>query len=148
MVKKLLIDTNILLDAAIASRAEWAAATILLEEIAYGRAEGYLAASSLKDVYYVLTKYCDEASARKFISALTDLCEIVAVDASVCKIAMTSNEPDYEDGVIRACAESLPVDFIISRDKKAFKHSTIRRLSAQDFLDIFSDVEKIDFDLD
>lgn len=148
MGKKLLIDTNILLDAAISSRPGWAAATLLLEEIAYGETKGYIAASSLKGVYYVLTKCCDEASARKFISALSDLCEIVAVDSSICKIATTSNEPDYEDGIIRACAESLPVDFIISRDEKAFKRSAVRRLSAQDFLDIFLDVEKIDIDFD
>lgn len=142
MSKKLLLDTNILLDMGISQRPEWAAATILLDEIVYGKAEGFIAASSLKDVYYILSKYTDEPKARKFVLALLDLFTPVAVGASICRIAALSDEPDFEDGLIRACAENVPVDFVISRDKTAFKHSSIKRLSAREYVDLFCDVEE------
>ncbi|WP_165046264.1 PIN domain-containing protein [Adlercreutzia sp. ZJ138] len=143
MSRKLLVDTNILLDAAMGERPGWAAATMLIDEITYEDVHGYVCAGSLKDVYYVLTKYADEKAAREFIVALMDLFEVVAIDYALCHIAATSDEPDFEDGLIRACAESVPVDFIISRDEKAFKRSPIKRLSAQDYLDLFCEVDEV-----
>ena len=143
MSKALLLDTNILLDAAMGERPGWAAATLLRDEIAYGGATGYVSASSLKDVYYVLTKYANESAACAYVEAALDAFTILGVDEGICRLALRSNEPGFEDGLIRACAESVPVDFIISRDEKAFRKSTIRRLSAQDYLDLFCEVKEV-----
>ena len=144
MPRKALVDTNILLDAAMSERPGWAAATLLMDEFAFGAAEGYVAASSLKDVYYVLSKYASEPDARAFIIAVMDLFKIGAVDEALCRMSALSDEPDYEDGLIRACAERIPVDCIISRDERVFLTSPIRRLSAQEYLDLFCEVETID----
>lgn len=146
MSRKLFVDTNVLLDAAMGERPGWAAAVLLMDEFAYAGTKGYISASSLKDVYCILTKYSDEASAREFVIAAMNLFEVVAVDSTVCRVAALSNEPDFEDGIVRACAESVPVDFIISRDEKAFAKSPIKRLSAQDYLDIFCDVQEVGLD--
>ncbi len=144
MRKKLLVDTNILLDAAMKERDGWVAATLLMDEFAYKEATGYVSALSLKDVYYVITKYADEPSAREFVIAVMDLFEIVGVDNALCRLAALSDEPDFEDGIVRACAESVPVDFIISRDEAAFKRSAIKRLSAQEYIDLFCDIETVE----
>lgn len=125
-------------------RPGWAAATLFMDEFVYGKAVGYVSSLSLKDVYYVLCKYADESSAREFVLAVMDLFEIVAVDEATCRMAARSNEPDFEDGLVRACAESVPVDFIISRDEGAFAKSPLKRLSAQDYLDLFCEVEEVE----
>lgn len=143
MRRRLFVDTNILLDAAMSERPCWSAATLLMDEFAYGEAEGYVSALSLKDVYYVLTKYADEEAAREFVCAAMDLFGVVGVDASICHTAAVSDEPDFEDGLIRACAESVPVDFIISRDEGTFARSPLKRLSAQDYLDFFCKPEEV-----
>lgn len=144
MSRKLLVDTNILLDAAMAERAGWTAATLLVDEFAYGEAKGCVSALSLKDVYYVLGKYAGEAMSREFVRAVADLLEVLPVDAATCREAIGSDEPDFEDGLIRACAEKAGVDFIISRDEKAFKSSPVKRLSAQDYLNLFCAAEEIE----
>lgn len=146
MSRKLLVDTNVLLDAAMSEREGWAAAVLLMDEFAYEEAIGYVSALSLKDVYYVLTKYAGEQQAREFVRAIIDLFEIVAVDGVACRIAAFSDEPDFEDGLIRACAENVPVDFIISRDEAAFARSSIKRLSAKEYLDLFCVVEETSLD--
>ena len=143
MNNKLFFDTNILLDAAMSTRPGWAAATLILDEIAFSHAQGFIASTSLKDVYYILSKYADEPSARRFVLALLDAFEVIPVDAALCRIAATSNEPDFENGIIRACAESVPVNFIISRDEKAFHKSPIKHLSASDYVDLFCDIEAV-----
>ena len=145
MNHKLFIDTNILLDMAMNSRPGWSAATLLLDEIAFSHAQGYIASTSLKDVYYILAKYSDESSARQCVVSYLDLFEIVSIGGSLCRIAATSNEPDFEDGIIRACAESVPVNYIISRDEGAFVKSPLKRLSAADYVNLFCDVETISF---
>lgn len=143
-MNKLLLDTNILLDAAIGERPGWLAATLLLDEIAYGSAKGYVSALSLKDVYYVLTKYAGEPAAREYVDAALAVFSVIGVEGGTCRLAITSNEPDFEDGIIRICAESMPVDFIISRDEAAFQKSHIKRLSAQDYVDLFCEVEELE----
>jgi predicted nucleic acid-binding protein len=132
MPKKLFLDTNILLDMAMSERPEHASALNLLDACVCASCRGFVSATSLKDVYYVLTKYAGESNVRKFILALMDVFEVVAVDAVVCKIAACSDEPDFEDGIIRTLAEQQNVDFIISRDEAAFKKSGIKRVSASD----------------
>jgi predicted nucleic acid-binding protein len=145
MTTKLLLDTNILLDAAMSERPDWAYAVMLLQEFAYGRAEGFVAATSLKDVYYVLTKYSNEKEARKYILDAMELLNVISVDAATCQLAARSNEPDFEDGIVRACAENAQVDIIISRDEAAFKKSKVRRLSAKEYVDLFCDVVEVEF---
>lgn len=144
MNRKLLVDTNIFLDVAIDAREEHVPGLLLWDEFLYGEIEGYVAATSLKDVYYVLGKYEGESRSRDFIEAILKIFQVVPVDALVCKTAIRSNEPDFEDGIVRECAESIPVDFIISRDKSAFGRSYIKCLTAQEYLDFFCDIEEIE----
>lgn len=143
MKASVLIDTNIILDAAMCERDGWSAATLLLDEISYGKLEACVASTSLKDVYYILSKYGGEPFAREYTKAALDAFDLASVDEEICRIAVGSNEPDFEDGIIRACAEHKEVDFIISRDTEAFKASAIKRLSPQDYIDLFCEVEEI-----
>lgn len=119
---------------------------MLLDEIAYGNLEGFIAATTLKDAYFVLGKYAGESEAREFVLAALDAFSVIGVDDSLCRMAARSNEPDFEDGIIRACAEQEGVDFIISRDEKAFLKSSIKRLSARDYVDLFCEYEELELD--
>lgn len=145
MSKKLLVDTNVLLDSAMSERPGCGYAVLLMDEFAYAKAQGFISSLSLKDVYYILLKYADEESARKFVLSALDLFEMVPVDSTVCRLAALSDEPDFEDGIVRICAERIGADFIISRDEHAFERSTIKRMSAQEYLEIFGGVGQIEF---
>ena len=55
--QKLLIDTNIILDA-LMNRAPWAkAAEDIILAVAEDKAEGYITASSFTDIHYLLRKH-------------------------------------------------------------------------------------------
>ena len=143
MSRSALIDTNILLDACMSERPDWAYAVMLLDEIAFGKLDGYICSTSLKDGYYVLTKYAGKQVATEFVQAALDSFTVLSVDETACRIAIRSNEPDFEDGIIRACAEQAQVDFIISRDEKAFLKSPVRRLTAREYADLFCEVHNV-----
>lgn len=47
-------------------------------------------------------------------------------------------EPDFEDGLVRAAAELNDVDFILTRDARAFKRSRVRAVTCAEYLEIFA----------
>ena len=55
----------------------------------------------------------------------------------MCKIAANSNEPDFEDALVRATAEHINANLILTRNAKAYEHSTVRAISPQQFVDLF-----------
>jgi predicted nucleic acid-binding protein len=135
---KLLIDTNILLDSIVPGRPEHEQAVQLLTWCNGSGDRGYASATSFKDVYYIATKIHGEPWARNAVRQLMGLLAIAPVDAEVLDEAIRSNEPDFEDGIVRACAELNGADFIITRDTAAFTKSKVRAVSASEYLEIAS----------
>ena len=60
--------------------------------------------------------------------------EVTELTLEILDAALASDEPDFEDGLVRATAEALGVDVIVSRDARAFVGSSIRRCSAVELL--------------
>lgn len=97
---------------------------------------GLATSGPLKDVYYILARGGREAKAREAISLLTDLLVVAPVGAEECELALHEGEPDFEDGLVRACAELNDVDFILTRDARAFKRSSVRSVTCAEYLEI------------
>lgn len=135
---RLLIDTNILLDSLDEKRPACAEARQLLDRCNGWGEFGMMCSLSIKDVYYISTRLHGEAWARQAVRSLMGLLVIAPVSAEECDMALNSNEPDFENGLIRACAELNGADFIITRDKDAFAKSKVRSMTAAEYLDLAS----------
>ena len=134
MSSKVLLDTNVMLDLALARPEGFDAAATIAEAVAYEEVVAYVCATSLKDLYYILSKAMGEKHARTYIKAVMDDFIICSVDYALCRQAADSDEPDFEDGLVRAaprtpalisssretlrrlldqrCARSLPADYV------------------------------------
>lgn len=141
MARKALLDTDTLLDACMRDRPDWAYVDLLLDDIASGKLDGYIAATSLKDACRTLAENVGEHAARELALASVDAFTVIEVNAALCRLVANSDEPRFEDGITRACAESAGVDFIISRNKKAFLKSPVKRLSVRDYAALFCEVD-------
>lgn len=97
---------------------------------------GIVAVGSLKDAYYILCRQYGEPCARTSIEKLTELLVIAPTSAEECELSLHGNEPDFEDGLIRACAELNDVDFILTRDARAFARSKVRAVTCAEYLEI------------
>lgn len=92
----------------------------------------YFLSSSLKDVYYILRRhYLAEEGARQSVRMLREALDMVELNATIVDAALENDEPDFEDGIIRAAAEVLQVDAIVSYDAEAFAHSPIPKATAE-----------------
>lgn len=108
----------------------------LLHRVLAGRGSVYALSSSLNEIYYALHRhYMSEADARESIREIAEVFDLVDLTGMIVFDALDSDEPDYEDGLIRVVAEALQVDAIVSYDRKAFKGSIIPALTAREILD-------------
>ena len=72
MSSKVLLDTNVMLGLALARPEGFDAAATIAEAVAYEEVVAYVCATSLKDLYYILSKAMGEKDARTYIKAVMD----------------------------------------------------------------------------
>ena len=130
-----LFDTNALVYWVYKDAPEHESITHLLREAFLQNASVYALTSSLNDVYYSLRRhYTSEKIARASVRDIAEVFDLVDLTGPFVFESLDSSEPDYEDGLIRAAAEALQVDAIISYDMKAFEKSFIPKMTAQEAL--------------
>lgn len=134
--RRVLFDTNILLDAIDERRPESQEACFALKQCSGGGDLGLVTSGSLKDVYYVLSKRFGEEKARKAVGLFLDLLVVAPVGEEECLLALKSNEPDFEDGQVRAAAELNDVSIILTRDAGAFGYSMVRTMTCAEYRDL------------
>ena len=132
---KLLIDSNIVLDA-LMSRDPWAqAAQALIFAVAEEKIKGYITASSSTDIYYILRKHFkDKERAKKELLDLLKLVDVLDVYGADCKKAFELPMSDYEDALLAYCGKRHKMDCIVTRDGKHFAGSPVKVLSPDDVL--------------
>lgn len=137
---RLLFDTNALVDFSCPSyeRPRHDDVAKVVTQMLIGDHQAYVPMGSLKDTYYLLRRMGNDHRVAIYsimrilkIFSTVDLCERHV------HMALSSDEPDFEDGFIRAQAEDLGVDAIITDDRKAFAGSTVPSYSARECLERF-----------
>lgn len=94
----------------------------------------FVVGTSVKDVFYWAEKSAGPEAGYRALSMLFDIADVAAVDAAVCKNALDLEQPDYEDGIIAACARAEQVDAILSRDAAAFANASAPKYAPRAFL--------------
>lgn len=135
--RRVLLDTNVLLDYLDARREEHATARRLVHAILAADGAPVAPVSSYKDVYYILRRSLgSEQDARGMLRGLIECVPISPVDlrAEDLAPAIASDEPDFEDALVRRLAERERVVAIATRDKAAFHASFVPVFSPTELL--------------
>ena len=122
---RVLIDTNIVLDFLQEREPFVENAARLFERIDAGEIEGFIAATTITNIYYIVRRAAGMVIAQDAITqVLTDL-NICAVDRDILEQALALNFQDFEDAVQYACAVVQNVDAIVTRDVSGFMSAEI-----------------------
>lgn len=137
--RRLLLDTNAILDYCDTARAEHGVACRFIQHAVERATPLLVTVGSLKDAYYVLRRlYASEPLARQVVGRLIEgPLTVIDLKAPYARAALDSDEPDFEDGLVRAAAEAEGVFAIITRDACAFKGSAVPAMSAARYLELF-----------
>lgn len=131
---RLILDTDVLLDAVDPNRPGSADAREILSWCNGSGDMGIAVSASLKDVYRIMRSRYSEAIARRAVQWLTELLVIGPLGIEECLGALASNEPDFEDGLVRSVAELEGADFIITCSTSAFEGSSVKSMTPRAFI--------------
>lgn len=126
---RLLIDTNVVLDLLQERKPFVEDAVRLFKRVDAGEIEGFIAATTITNIYYIVRRAAGAKVAQEAIAqVLTDL-HICAVDRTVLEQANALNFRDFEDAVQYACGMAHGVDAIVTRDVSGFVSAGIPVMS-------------------
>jgi predicted nucleic acid-binding protein len=130
-MKRILLDTNVLLDVVLARKPHVEAGEALWEAIEGHDAEGQLAAHAVTTFYYLLRRQRDHAQARHAVNSLLQVFKVAPVDGAVIHEALEMPGSDFEDCVTAAAAHRSGCAFIVTRDPRGFRASPVKALTPE-----------------
>ena len=122
---KVLIDTNVVLDLLLEREPFVESATALFEQIERGSLEGYITATTITNIFYIIRKSEGCEVALVAINRLLIGLRFCAVDRQTIETALSLCLKDFEDGIQLACATLNQLDGIVTRDGKDFIDSNL-----------------------
>ena len=134
-MNSVLIDTNVWVDIALKRTAFYNASMGCILACVEENIPLYIVGTSLKDVFYWVEKSVGAPVAYQSVSLLLDIAKVAVVDEVVCKAALELERPDYEDGIVAACARAEQVSAIVSRDEAAFNNLSIKKFMPAQLLE-------------
>lgn len=123
---KVLIDTNIILDALLGRKPFCDNADSIMRLCSEKRLQGYIAAHSIPNIFYILRKEYSEVDRREILSDICSMLRIVPVDGAVINEAIKNDGmSDFEDAIQCECALVINADYIVTRNINDFAESKI-----------------------
>lgn len=122
---RVLLDTNVVLDVLLDRRPFAREASLIFALIEKSRIEGFLCATTVTTIDYLLGQALDPEKAREALQQLLSLFEIAPVNRPVLEQALRSGISDFEDAVLEQAGRLVDVDAIATRNLKDFEKSSI-----------------------
>lgn len=122
---RILIDTNVVLDVIQEREPFVESAAKLFKQIDRGEIEGFIAATTITNIYYIIRRAVGPKVAQNAIIQILASLNICAVDRDVLEQAVILDFQDFEDAVQYACAVTHNLDAIVTRDVSGFINSNI-----------------------
>lgn len=122
---KVLVDTNIVLDLLLKRKPFFGHAARLFSFAEESEIEGYLCATTVTTVDYLLGQALPKKKAKDALKKLLNIFEIAPVNRPVLDQALRSDIADFEDAVLEQSALLVGADAITTRNVKDFKKATI-----------------------
>ena len=140
---KILVDTNIIIDA-LTSREPFREDAEQIFLLAANQIEDmYITASSATDIYYLVRKHLHSTEkAKGVMTKLYELFYILDVTSADCQEALLSEINDYEDAVISCCAGRNHMDYIITRNIRDYEKSKIQAILPEEFIKMITQDEE------
>ena len=140
-MNRIVLDTNVVLDYLSTRRpCHQEAVDLLYYCFEEGECEPVMPNSCIKDAYFILYRqYHNEPVIRARLDDFRRVVTCEPLSNEVLDAAFSSDEPDFEDGIVRATAELLGATAIVTRDSEAYRGSKVPAMTAREYLMKFAD---------
>lgn len=138
---KVLFDTNVVLDVLLDREPFADAAAYLMTGVELSEIRGFLGATTLTTIYYLLQKSLGNKTAAQKVETLLSIFEVIPVKRIILEDALKSRFTDFEDAVLYQGARHTGVEYIITRDTKGFRQSEIPVFNPVEFINTLESIE-------
>lgn len=135
-MKKVLIDSDVILDYMLKRKPFDAEALEIFRLLARGVFVGYITSITPINVFYVGRKIKGAEDTRRAIKRLLDILEVLTAGKGLLQGSLSSKITDYEDAVQHACAEAESLDAIVTRNLADYKNASLPVYSPAEFLNL------------
>jgi len=135
----ILIDTNIILDHLIPNKSFADTADDLLTLCFQQKCNGFIAAHSITNIFYILRKQFSVYERKKMLIELCDFIEVVGIQKSQIINALINEDfNDLEDRLQVECAIMINADYIVTRNISDYSSSPIPVILPENFLKLIN----------
>jgi predicted nucleic acid-binding protein len=133
-VKRVLYDTNILLDVILNRASHVKASAAALDRVGQGQVEGYVAGHAITTIAYLVQREQGVVAAQRALVHLLARVRVAPItDASV-RIALAMGFGDLENAVCAASAQEADCALIVTRNPQHFRKSQPPAMLPEAFL--------------
>lgn len=134
-MKKILIDTDVILDFFFDRKPHSDNSTIILSLCERGLLEGFITPVIISNTYYLLRKTAKHEKVIEKLKQLLTITHVLKMDRLVIEEALNSEFKDFEDALQNFAAINYgEIEVIITRNIKDFKKSEIGILTPESFV--------------
>ncbi len=138
---KVLFDTNIILDVLL-DRVPFAdEASYLLSKVELSEIIGFVCATTITTIYYLVAKSLGAKAASIHINSLLSLFVIAPVNRLVLENAVSSRFNDFEDAVLYEAALHAGAKYIVTRNSIDFKKSQMPVFEPREFINVIESLK-------
>jgi predicted nucleic acid-binding protein len=135
-MKRILLDTNIILDVLLNRKEFLAASSTVLKLLLQREYRGFVAATTLTNMYYIVRRVSGKPEeALAAVDKALAWCEVAPVNRKVLDMARFLGMKDFEDAVQAAAAQDFGIDIVVTRDKTGFSNSGLQVYLPEEFLE-------------
>lgn len=135
-MKKIFVDTNILLDLLFQRRGFFLDAKRLFNYSKSRNINIFISAISINTIYYLLQKKFTKEHSKHLLEYIYDITDILPFDENIIFLAHQSSFKDLEDAFQYFTAKEHHISMLITRNLKDFAVDDLSVLSPQQFLEI------------
>lgn len=136
-MKRIFIDTNILLDLVMKRHSFYQEAKKLFDYCEQRNIKTYISAISIATINYLLSKSYRKDEVNRILEIIYDITEILPFYKEIIFTAHHSNFKDLEDDFQYFTAKENNINIIITRNQKDFRVDDISILTPKQFLRTF-----------
>ncbi|KAA0259469.1 PIN domain-containing protein [Deferribacter autotrophicus] len=125
MISFYAISSNIILDVLLDRQPFSKPAAYLMSKVERSELLGYVYATTITTIHYLISKNLGDAAAKQHIGSLLTLFEIAPVTRTVLESALSSKFKDFEDAVLHESTIHVGAKYIVTRNVCDFKCSMI-----------------------
>ena len=132
---KILIDTNVILDV-LCNRKDFAEDSLrVFKYCETNQITGCISALSIPNIVYIMRKELDSEKIKEILTVLTSIFTVVDLRVTDLIKAADLDFSDYEDALQSVCASRTKVNYIVTRNIKDFKSSSVPAIKPSELLE-------------